>query len=197
MLEEFESHLGDAKQKCSESEEKANRTSKLLAKVKNGVEHLSEKLQHIKAVNLITLYHSRLSHYYYFSFVFQPHTHVLKPKVDPSSEEYVLEQLSISEQKLVSLAEELSSRDLETIHKEMADEEVRSIQLNEITRYAVHTLLPFSSVILSRVVWLEMLRLNYPRVHQSQHSMVCMLCPLFFYFSITSPINPYNLLITN
>lgn len=50
MLEEFESHLTDAKQKCSESEEKANRTSKLLAKVKNGVEHLSEKLQHMKTV---------------------------------------------------------------------------------------------------------------------------------------------------
>ena len=54
---------------------------------------------------------------------FQPHTHVLKPKVDPGSEEYVLE-LSLAEQKLVSLAEELSSRDLDTIHKEMADEEV-------------------------------------------------------------------------
>ena len=54
----------------------------------------------------------------------QPHTHVLKPKVDPGSEEYVLEQLSLVEQKLVSLAEELNSRDLETIHKEMADEEV-------------------------------------------------------------------------
>ena len=52
MLEEFESHLSDAKQKCSESEDKANHTSKLLAKVKNGVEHLSEKLQHIKAVRI-------------------------------------------------------------------------------------------------------------------------------------------------
>lgn len=49
---------------------------------------------------------------------------MLKPKVDPGSEEYVLEQLSLAEQKLVSLAEELSSRDLDTIHKEMADEEV-------------------------------------------------------------------------
>ena len=48
----------------------------------------------------------------------------MKPKVDPGSEEYVLEQLSLAEQKMVSLAEELSSRDLETIHKEMADEEV-------------------------------------------------------------------------
>ena len=58
MLEEFESHLTDAKQKYSESEDKANRTSKLLAKVKNGVEHLSEKLQHIKAVSLNTMEYS-------------------------------------------------------------------------------------------------------------------------------------------
>ncbi len=60
----------------------------------------------------------------YLIFFFQPHTHVLKPKVDPGSEEYVLEQLSLAEQKLVSLAEELSSRDLNTVNKEMADEEV-------------------------------------------------------------------------
>ncbi len=55
----------------------------------------------------------------------QPQTHVLKPKLDPASEEYVLEQLSVSEQKLVNLSEELASRDLDTIHKEMEDEEFR------------------------------------------------------------------------
>ena len=49
---------------------------------------------------------------------------MLKPKLSPDSEEYVIEQLSQVEQKLVNLAEELSSRDLETIHKEMEDEEV-------------------------------------------------------------------------
>ena len=54
----------------------------------------------------------------------QPHTHLLRPKLSPGSEEYILEQLSVSEQKLVSLTEELASRDLETIHKEMEDEEV-------------------------------------------------------------------------
>ena len=56
----------------------------------------------------------------------QPHTHMLKPKVDPGNEEYVLEQLSQAEQKLVTLAEELASRDLDTICKEMEDEEVCS-----------------------------------------------------------------------
>lgn len=50
---------------------------------------------------------------------------MLKPKLDPASEEYVLEQLSVAEQKLVNLAEELTSRDLETIHKEMEDREFR------------------------------------------------------------------------
>ncbi len=57
----------------------------------------------------------------------QPHSHALKPKLSPESDEYVIEQLSSVEGKLVSLAEELSSRDLETIHKEMEDEEVCAI----------------------------------------------------------------------
>lgn len=51
MLEEFESHLDEAKNRCKESKEKADRASKLLSQVKNGVDHLSEKLQHIKAVS--------------------------------------------------------------------------------------------------------------------------------------------------
>ena len=51
---------------------------------------------------------------------------MLKPKLDPHSEEFVLEQLGTAEQKLASLAEELSSRDLETVHKEMEDEEVHN-----------------------------------------------------------------------
>ena len=51
MLEEFESHLDEAKTTCKDSKEKADRASKLLAQVKNGVDHLSEKLQHIKAVS--------------------------------------------------------------------------------------------------------------------------------------------------
>ena len=56
----------------------------------------------------------------------QPPTHVLKPQ-NVSSDEIVLEQLSTAEQKLVTLSEELASRDLDTIHKEMEDEEFRQI----------------------------------------------------------------------
>ena len=54
----------------------------------------------------------------------QPQTHTLQPKLDPLSSEYVLDLLSTCEQKLVLLIEELSSHDLETLQKEMEDDEV-------------------------------------------------------------------------
>ena len=57
-------------------------------------------------------------------FIAQPHTHVLKPHLEPGSEEGIIEMLGECEQKLVSLVEELGSRDLDTIQKEMEDEEV-------------------------------------------------------------------------
>ena len=44
--------------------------------------------------------------------------------MDPSSDEFILDQLSSCEQKLVMLVEELSSRDLDTIEKEMEDHEI-------------------------------------------------------------------------
>lgn len=47
--------------------------------------------------------------------------------MDSESEEVIIEQLGDCEQKLVSLVEELGSRDLDTIQKEMEDEEVRVI----------------------------------------------------------------------
>lgn len=103
MLEEFGLHLDEAKKKCEESKVRADQTSKLLAQVKNGVQHLSEKLQHIK----------------------MPQSHVLKPRVAEGSEEHVLQQLAASEQRLVSLTEELASRDLDTLRREMEDEEFR------------------------------------------------------------------------
>ena len=37
--------------RCEESTVRSDLTSKLLAQVKNGVQHLSEKLQHIKMVS--------------------------------------------------------------------------------------------------------------------------------------------------
>ena len=45
--------------------------------------------------------------------------------MEPGSEEAILDLLSDCEQKLVSLVEELGSRDLDTIQREMEDEEVK------------------------------------------------------------------------
>lgn len=101
MLEEFQTHLEEAQNKKKESQDKADRAARLVVQVKNGIEHLSAKLQHIKL----------------------PQTHMLKPKMELGSEEYILEQLSVAEQKMVNLAEELASRDLDTIKKEMEDRE--------------------------------------------------------------------------
>ena len=58
MLEEFEGHLDDAKKKCTESEGKTRSANKLLGQVKNGVEHLTDKMQHIKAVSKLNCYYS-------------------------------------------------------------------------------------------------------------------------------------------
>jgi chromosome segregation ATPase len=103
MLEEFGTHLDEAKKKCEESKVRAEQSSKLLAQVKNGVQHLAEKLQHIK----------------------MSQSHVLRPKVADGSEEQVLQQLADSEQRLVSLTEEMASRDLDSLRREMDDEEFR------------------------------------------------------------------------
>lgn len=51
MLEEFQGHLEEARKAAKQSEESSDRASRLLAQVKNGVEHLTEKLEHIKAVS--------------------------------------------------------------------------------------------------------------------------------------------------
>ena len=83
----------------------------------------------------------------------------------------MIEQLSSVEGKLVSLAEELSSRDLDTVHKEMEDEEVSCCDLITLclrsTRpvmcccYFYSKVHPLyfcchSSAMLSRAVWLAM-----------------------------------------
>ena len=100
--------------------------------------------------------------------------HVLKPKLLPDSEEYVLEQLSVAEQKLVGVAEELASRDQDTIRKEMEDEEVRregegrggegggergggkGVRDLLGTQVMLWCMLSFSSVTLWREAWLVM-----------------------------------------
>lgn len=51
MLEEFEQHLKEEEQRRDDASEKLERSSNILVSVKAGVEHLADKLHHLKTVN--------------------------------------------------------------------------------------------------------------------------------------------------
>lgn len=54
MLEEFQNHLQKEEDRRSHAEDNLNRNSNIMVSVKAGVEHLSDKLHHLKAVSLPT-----------------------------------------------------------------------------------------------------------------------------------------------
>ena len=53
MLEEFQTHLDEETARKDEAEEQLEGSSKILLKVRSGIEHLSEKLKHLKAVSTL------------------------------------------------------------------------------------------------------------------------------------------------
>ena len=54
----------------------------------------------------------------------QPSSQVQKAKISPTSDEYVLDQLSQCEEKLLKVLEELDGKELEDVLREMEDEDV-------------------------------------------------------------------------
>ena len=50
LLEEFETHLKDEEGRCDKAHNKLDKSSKILVDAKSGVDHLSEKLKHLKVV---------------------------------------------------------------------------------------------------------------------------------------------------
>ncbi|KAI0217961.1 Coiled-coil domain-containing protein 151 [Lamellibrachia satsuma] len=103
ILEDFEKHVADAEAERDKVREYLEKASKILTDVKIGVEHLAHKLQHLKA----------------------PSSQVQKAKISPTSDEYVLDQLSISEEKLLKLLEEIDQQghDLDNLIKQMEEED--------------------------------------------------------------------------
>lgn len=55
MLEESEAHLAKEEKRRSDADERLQRSSHILLQVKAGVEHLSQKLHHLKAVSSLNL----------------------------------------------------------------------------------------------------------------------------------------------
>jgi len=65
--------------------------------------------------------HILLLQYYHY---LQTKGHVPTAKIPATSDEYVLDQLSTCEEKLLKLLEELDGKDLNEVFKQMEDEEV-------------------------------------------------------------------------
>lgn len=104
LLEEYEEHVKAEEVRRNEAQERLERASKILVDVKTGVEHLTEKLKVFKAAP----------------------SELQKTKLSPTSNEYVLDQLCICEEKLMKLMEQLNMSSDET------DEAVRQMELDEL-----------------------------------------------------------------
>ncbi|VDI11739.1 Hypothetical predicted protein [Mytilus galloprovincialis] len=101
MLEDFQGHLQKEEDRRGDAEEELQRNSTIMVSVKAGVEHLTDKLYLLKATK----------------------GHVPTAKIPQTSDEYVLDQLSTCEEKLLKLLEELDGKDLNEVFKQMEEEE--------------------------------------------------------------------------
>ncbi|XP_076455139.1 outer dynein arm-docking complex subunit 3-like [Babylonia areolata] len=120
MLEEVESHLATEEKRRDEADERLQRASRTLVQVKAGVEHLADKLYHLKANK----------------------GHVPTAQIAPSSDEYVLDQLSTSEEKLLKLLEELDGKDVNEMLRQMEEEEFHASIEGKLPQYNTRVKLP-------------------------------------------------------
>ncbi|KAI1886805.1 hypothetical protein AGOR_G00199590 [Albula goreensis] len=103
ILDECESHLQREQERRDEASDKLESLTRTLGMIRAGVEHLSDKLQHIK-----------------------PKGKPPKTSLCPSSDEYVLDLLGQTEQRLLTLLDQLQGKDLVAIIKEMEEEEFQT-----------------------------------------------------------------------
>ncbi|XP_048773506.1 outer dynein arm-docking complex subunit 3-like [Ostrea edulis] len=120
MLEEFQNHLQKEDDRRSNAEDNLNRNSNIMVSVKAGVEHLADKLHHLKASK----------------------GHVPTAQIAPTSDEYVLDQLSTCEEKLLKLLEELDGKDLQDTMKQMEEEEFHASIEGKLPQYNTRINLP-------------------------------------------------------
>ncbi|XP_025111800.1 coiled-coil domain-containing protein 151-like [Pomacea canaliculata] len=120
MLEEFQNHLAKEEKRRDDADEKLQRASRILVQVKAGVEHLADKLHHLKANK----------------------GHVPTAQIAPSSDEYVLDQLSTSEEKLLKLMEDFDGKDLHEVLRQMEEEEFHASIEGKLPQYNTRIKLP-------------------------------------------------------
>lgn len=123
MLEEFQQRLAQEEKKNAEAKDRQERANKILVNVKAGIEHLADKLQHLKA----------------------PKGHVPQAQLSPTSDEYILDLLGTSEQKLLKLMDELGGKDINDVMKEMEDAEFRATMEGKLPQHNTRIKLPMTS----------------------------------------------------
>ncbi|KAM4677822.1 outer dynein arm-docking complex subunit 3 isoform 3-T3 [Discoglossus pictus] len=120
VLEELQSELQKEEKRCEKCKEDMERMSRIMSESKAGVEHLASKVQHVKV----------------------PRREVPAPNLSPVSDEYVLDLMSITEEKLQKLLEDLEGHDLNDILKQMEEEEFQSSIEGKLPEYNVRISLP-------------------------------------------------------
>lgn len=120
MLEDFQEELRKENKNRDEIEEKLDKLSKILLQVKAGVDHLADKLIHLKTTK----------------------GHTTSARISPMSNEYVLDQLALCEEKLLKLMDEFGDSDLEKIQKQMEEEEFHANMENRLPLYNTRVKLP-------------------------------------------------------
>lgn len=99
-IEEYEDRLQKEETRRDQARTKMEQTNKLLVQVKSDIEHLANKVQFLKATK----------------------SHVASTVISSKSDEFVLDLLSITEEKLVKLFEDLEQQGMQDVKQQMKED---------------------------------------------------------------------------
>ncbi|XP_069460330.1 outer dynein arm-docking complex subunit 3 isoform X2 [Ambystoma mexicanum] len=123
ILEGMESHLKEEEARREKAKENLERVTRVLSSAKAGVEHLANKLQHVKL----------------------PKSRAPALALSVDSEEYVLDLLAATEEKLMRLLEELEDKDIHELVKQMEEEEFHTSIEGKLPDFNIRVKLPTTS----------------------------------------------------
>ncbi|GAB1293961.1 outer dynein arm-docking complex subunit 3 [Apodemus speciosus] len=124
LHEEMQKAFRKEEQRHSEVQERLDRTSRILQLIKDCLEHLASKLNHVKLDETI----------------------LAGKKLDRDSEDYVCNLLVVVQEKLLKLQEQLESQDVPEMLRHIADREFLATLEGKLPMYNTRILLPVASV---------------------------------------------------
>ncbi|OAF70545.1 Coiled-coil domain-containing protein [Intoshia linei] len=116
VLEEKFDELKSIENTLQLNNKNLNNSTTLLLAVKSGINHLTDKLKQLKTTS----------------------TELQKVKIPPESDEYILDQLSICEDKMIKLLEDMNGEDIDTVWNMMTENEYISIVDTKQPQYNTH-----------------------------------------------------------